>query len=379
MATAPAKYVIFDMNANGDSKAGMREKRKHHIANVLKSESPLVVFLQEFLWKGIHSKPWEEFGIPDHFQYEGHNEAGFIFDTREITYLRIDNKTSVRNMYDTMVKESDMGSDYFELPRLCVYKIESKGAPNFEILCASWHGPYKVSMEKKQKALDTLVKFLLKLKVEEENIPLLLGGDFNMSASAVKNRLPSNDSLMLNTPGDSSIDMFIVSSDIMQLFSVSKVDTMKSNEAFDHLHLKIYLIPKEQTGDERPQRPPEAERGNKVAQGPREDQTGDEGPQGPPEAERGDEGPHGPREDQTGDEGPQGCEQTLPPTKKKASPSEDESKQKTKGQEGMSPEKQTEDEGPQGAHEEETGDERPQGPTTEDTGDEGPQGLLPKL
>ncbi|XP_046547143.1 uncharacterized protein LOC124257146 isoform X5 [Haliotis rubra] len=346
MATAPAKYVIFDMNANGDSKAGMREKRKHHIANVLKSESPLVVFLQEFLWKGIHSKPWEEFGIPDHFQYEGHNEAGFIFDTREITYLRIDNKTSVRNMYDTMVKESDMGSDYFELPRLCVYKIESKGAPNFEILCASWHGPYKVSMEKKQKALDTLVKFLLKLKVEEENIPLLLGGDFNMSASAVKNRLPSNDSLMLNTPGDSSIDMFIVSSDIMQLFSVSKVDTMKSNEAFDHLHLKIYLIPKEQTGDE---------------------------------AERGDEGPHGPREDQTGDEGPQGCEQTLPPTKKKASPSEDESKQKTKGQEGMSPEKQTEDEGPQGAHEEETGDERPQGPTTEDTGDEGPQGLLPKL
>ncbi|XP_046565839.1 uncharacterized protein LOC124274521 isoform X1 [Haliotis rubra] len=246
MATAPAEYVILDMNANGDSKAGMREKRKHHILDLLMLNRPLVVCLQEFVWTGIHSSAFKDIDVPDHFQYEGHKEAGFIFDIREITYSRIDNKTSVRNMYDNMVESSDMASDYFELPRLCVYKIQSKGAPNFEILCASWHGPHKVSTEQKQKALDTLVKFLLKLKLKveekEKNIPLLLGGDFNMSASAVKRRLPSNGSLMLHTPDDSSIDMFIVSSDIVQIFSISEVETMKRNSAFDHLHLKIYLL-----------------------------------------------------------------------------------------------------------------------------------------
>ncbi|XP_046565009.1 uncharacterized protein LOC124273752 [Haliotis rubra] len=186
MATAPVEYVILDMNANGDTTAGMRGKRKRHIADVLQLESPLVVCLQEFVWTGIHSSAFKDIDVPDHFQYEGHNEAGFIFDTREITYSKIDNKTSVRNMYDNMVRRSDMGSDYFELPRLCVRQIKSKGAPNFVILCASWHGPHKVSMEKKKKALDTLVKFLLKLKVEEGDVPLLLGGDFNMGVSDVE-------------------------------------------------------------------------------------------------------------------------------------------------------------------------------------------------
>ncbi|XP_046565010.1 wiskott-Aldrich syndrome protein homolog 1-like [Haliotis rubra] len=241
MATAPVEYVILDMNANGDTKAGMRKERKRHIADVLESESPLVVCLQEFDWKGIHSSTFKDIKVSDHFQYEGHKEAGFIFDTREITYSRIDNKTSVRNMYDSMVRRGDMGSDYFVLPRLRVYKIQSKGAPHFEILCASWHGPHRVSMEIKKMALDTLVKFLLKLKVEEGNVPFLLGGDFNMPASTVKRRLPSNGSLMLNTPDDLSIDMFIISSDIGQIFSISKVCTMKGNSAFDHSHLKIYL------------------------------------------------------------------------------------------------------------------------------------------
>ncbi|XP_046559989.1 uncharacterized protein LOC124269001 [Haliotis rubra] len=297
MATAPAEYVILDMNANGDSKAGMREKRKHHIADVLMSKSPLVVCLQEFVWVGIHSRGWKEFDVPDHFQYEGHKEAGFIFDAREITYSRIDNKTSVRNMYDNMVKRSDMVSDYFELPRLCVFKIQSKGAPHFEILCASWHGPHRVSMEKKKKALDTLVKFLLKLKVEEENIPLLLGGDFNMPASAVERRLPSNGSLMLNTPDDSSIDMFIVSSDIVQIFSISKVHTMKKHSAFDHLHLEMNFV--NDTNLE------EQIKTNKLS---------------------------------TGDKGPHACicsEQTLSAMKKITSPSVVASKQNTEGQKRM--------------------------------------------
>ncbi|XP_071105095.1 uncharacterized protein [Haliotis cracherodii] len=241
MAGAPAEYLILDINANGDSGKGMREKRKQYIAHVLTTQDPLVVCVQEFLWQGIHSRGWADLDVPDHFQYAGHNEAGFIFDTREVTYSRIDNKASVRNMYDNMVKRSDIGLEYFELPRLCVHKIKSKGAPNFEILCASWHGPYRVSKERKEKSLDSLVKFLLKLKVEEENVPLLLGGDFNFPAAKVKSRLPSDGSLMLNTPDDSSIDIFITSSDIGNMFSISKVHTMKRNSAFDHLHLEMHL------------------------------------------------------------------------------------------------------------------------------------------
>ncbi|XP_067666895.1 uncharacterized protein [Haliotis asinina] len=295
MAAASAEYVILDMNANGDSKAGMRDKRKQHIADVLISESPLVVCVQEFDWVDIHSKGWKEFDVPDHFQYEGHKEAGFIFDTREITSFRIDNKRSVRNMYDNMVLRSDMASDYFELPRLCIYKIKSKGAPNFEILCASWHGPHKVSFEKKKKTLDTLVKFLLKLKVEEENVPVLLGGDFNMKAYDVKRRLPQNGSLMLNTPDDSSKDMFIMSSDIEQIFSISKVHTLKRNSAFDHMHLEINLKTANDTNVEEQIRSKELLTGHKE---------------------------------------PHLCsEETLSPRKKKTSLSEVESKPKTEGQE----------------------------------------------
>ncbi|XP_046565007.1 uncharacterized protein LOC124273751 isoform X2 [Haliotis rubra] len=330
MATAYAKYVILDMNANGKTKKGMAEKRKLRIEHVLRSEKPLVVCLQEFLWKGIHSRAWKKFDIPDHFKYEGHKEAGFIYDERKITCTSIDNQNWVRTM---------MSGN--ELSRLCVCRIQFKLVPNLEILCVSWHGRHRVCKQEKENSLDKLVNFLLKLNEKFRNVPLLLGGDFNIPASTVGRKLQSNGILILMTPEDSSIDMFIINSDITRKFSVSKVYTMEKNKAFDHLPLKICLTAvddtspekQKQKGDQGPQRPPEEQTKDEGPQRPPEEQTGDAGPQRPPEEETGDEGPQGPREDQTGDEGPQ-----RPPEAERRDEGQQgprESKQKTKGQEGM--------------------------------------------
>ncbi|XP_041373876.1 uncharacterized protein LOC121386902 [Gigantopelta aegis] len=242
MATAKRELNLVVMNANGPGNA---ENRRKGIAKLLDEEEPLLVFMQEFNWKNLHQRQWRSLVVPDYYQYVGHAEAGFVYDTREITLTRYDNNTDVIRMHERMRKKGDF-TEYAELPRMCICMMESKGAPSFKLLVISWHGPHNgFKTSTKEEVVRSFCELVILLK-DEYQLPVIVGGDFNLKATSVEKCL--HEDLHVIKLSKFTIDMLLVDKNDSHITDEDKLEKVKWNTdkeklVFDHVPLKIAFHP----------------------------------------------------------------------------------------------------------------------------------------
>lgn len=174
------QYKIITMNTAGPSGVGYTSRRKQIIENVVVNEKPDFLLVQEFKW----TKFWPG-GYWDDFNFFGHEEAKLIYDVNkfEVTPL---NGTELRTIIDNKFPT------YFNpLPRMCICRVESKGVPHVKFVCASWHGMYRgYTLATRTEKFQNLLNFL-KIISDNERLPLLICGDFNLNIDIAKQNMLS--------------------------------------------------------------------------------------------------------------------------------------------------------------------------------------------
>ncbi|XP_041372480.1 uncharacterized protein LOC121385767 [Gigantopelta aegis] len=240
MATEELNLVV--MNAGGPGNA---ENRRKGIAKVLKKKKPLLVFMQEFNCNKLHEGRWGSLKVPHCYQCVGDGDVGFVYDTDKITLTRYDNKKCVTRMHKQLCKHSHV-KNYAELSRMCIYVMESKGAPSYKLLVISWHGHHKCADTVKEEVVRLFCKFIILLE-GKYRLPVIVGGDFNLKATSVEKCL--HEDLHVIKPSESAIDMLLVHKDVSKITAMGQLEkimwkTGKVEETFNHVPLKIAFHPK---------------------------------------------------------------------------------------------------------------------------------------
>ena len=231
--TGNLKIVI--MNTDGKKKAdGIRnkaDKKKQVICDVVKTIGATLFLFQEFMWRGISGRAWEgKYRLPSHLEYIGNKEACILFDNSKVTVENVRGKTGIQRS---------------TLERMCIRKVKTKGVPIVEFICISWHGRRsKKTVEILIEEFESMLKYISKLS-EELVLPVLLAGDFNLTAKDIEPHLSSlsldlhNYEPTTRRKSENIIDFFISSeslemSGIKALTLESETGVVEVLSLFDH-------------------------------------------------------------------------------------------------------------------------------------------------
>lgn len=180
---------VIVMNANGcvpkDLKIGgmgIPKKRKDARQKVIKDENPDLILIQEsdIALKNICT---QDFGYRD-YQSIGGKDAGIIYDTT--TFIQLEDPTNrLRQIYEFKCFTGEISSGEI-LPRMCAVIPKGKNPNANPFLCVSWHCPYKKNiLQKINLFYDLCLLIKIYLPVNEKQISVILGGDFNLDLSAL--------------------------------------------------------------------------------------------------------------------------------------------------------------------------------------------------
>lgn len=184
---------IVTMNVNGknDELGECPDRRRHTLHNVITKLNPAILMLQECPWKNIRGWVWGKRSIPENYVYIGHAEASIIYDNNIVTVSDVprDELESILTQLQSQ-NEDSIGStiptEFAPLPRMTAVRFDHNILPDAKFLCISWHGKYN-GLSKKNLMDDFryLMEFLKKIR-EKYQLPLLIGGDFNIGLPMIR-------------------------------------------------------------------------------------------------------------------------------------------------------------------------------------------------
>ena len=233
--------IIIIMNANGTGQSDPVERRQC-IANTVKARKPKILLFQEFTWKGITGKIWEDSPLPTHYQYFGNKEASVLYDVRDIVAEEL-RSTDVRRILDHLQRTSNNAfnspfpTDFDPLSRMCACSVSTIGVPFWEFICVSWHGPWNgMTLDRRKTYFQYLLEFLKNIMTRFKR-PLLIGGDFNIDfpdiAAFIKHPFKKYDYTPSKRRQGAVKDYFITSID-MDLNKLRYVNIGNYESCLDH-------------------------------------------------------------------------------------------------------------------------------------------------
>ena len=243
--TGNLKIVI--MNTDGKKKAddirNKADKKKQVICDVVKTTGATLFLFQEFMWRGISGRAWGgKYRLPSHLEYIGNKEACILFDKSKVTVKEVPDKTGIQNPI---------------LQRMCIGKVKTMEDPIVEFICISWHGrrPVKIKIQE----FKSMLKYISKLS-KELALPVLLAGDFNLTAEDIEPHLSSllldlhNYEPTTRRKSENIIDFFISSkslkmSGIKALTLESETGVVEVLSLFDHDPLVSFMSTKTENKD----------------------------------------------------------------------------------------------------------------------------------
>lgn len=176
----PIQIVLW--NVGGPSAGtGTASKRKRGITGLLESIKCYLFLFQEFLWSNIESHlTWKSAHITKRYKYIGHKEAGILYDKNKLEVINLTEETEIRTKLDEMIRKKKLPQGFTPLGRMVISEIKTKAGPKTHFLCVSWHGSH--NSRKKADLLEEFKNLLVFLKEIEDHydLPLLIGGDFNL-------------------------------------------------------------------------------------------------------------------------------------------------------------------------------------------------------
>lgn len=247
VSTDPIKIVLW--NVGGPSAGtGTASKRKRVIIKFLESIKCYLFLFQEFLWSKIEShRTWKSAPITDRYEYIGHKEAGILYDIDKLEVINLTEERQIRTKLDEMIRKKKLPQGFTPLGRMFISEIKTKGVPKTHFLCVSWHGSH--NSRKRADLLEEFKNLLVFIKEigEHYDLPLLIGGDFNLQYKDIPKEFKNPGSGLiakvyapLERRRDRLIDFYIVSS-TLSLSEIDPVDLENvevegedAQEIFDH-------------------------------------------------------------------------------------------------------------------------------------------------
>ncbi|XP_071143652.1 uncharacterized protein [Mytilus edulis] len=155
-------------------------KRRHAIQKIISDEKPDIILMQESKNCDLDYICNQDFGNKKYTYVETNSkkDAAIIYDSTK--FKRFENptntKTHILNMKPEISKDADL--------RMCAVILQEKCQNRQPFLCATWHGPSKIQYGEKKKIYRDLC-LCLGLYLYEKQIPVILGGDFNLDLMSV--------------------------------------------------------------------------------------------------------------------------------------------------------------------------------------------------
>lgn len=196
---------IVSWNMGGSSNAGHTAARKSILYRFLQrtKHKTAVYLFQEPSWahllhriaEGIYvNHPNLSSAIPANFQHfpDFLQNLANTQPNAHAACVTNDRKIATENINNLIWNNLPVnGYEFARLeiqPRLCCVRIAKVNTNNWTLCICSWHGRYKISKEEKIAIFNELLHLLTWIRVAL-NIPVLLGGDFNLQYSDVGQRI----------------------------------------------------------------------------------------------------------------------------------------------------------------------------------------------
>lgn len=226
---------VVSMNVNGSSDgAGTADRRKHVISDVISKNSPDVVLFQEFKWRGIRGRTWTKTPIAKKYDYTGNEEASILYDADQFQMTSLA-ANDLQRPLEELKRKTKISQDFMPLPRCCIRLMESKVselAEKLKYIVISWHGKSKMPEENKKKEFQYLQVYLNEL-AERQDVSILVGGDFNIRMSVIKNSVLPEFILYEYTPLKRRLGRiidFFLSSPTLTVADVKSIDLSDEKE-----------------------------------------------------------------------------------------------------------------------------------------------------
>ncbi|KAL4239425.1 hypothetical protein ACF0H5_000240 [Mactra antiquata] len=187
------------MNADGrdDKRGSVPERRRQTIQCIVDKYKPDLVFFQEFGWSGIRRKTWNDYPIPEQYEYTGHRESSVMFDSGMFT--KVDTlpaaalDTIVRNLQSNRNNrlQTPFPTDFNPISRMCARVLSTAARPSLKLICISWHGPSnrkgggRMDKSVKVENFQYLMEFFRNIR-EKFKLPILVAGDFNVDMNQIE-------------------------------------------------------------------------------------------------------------------------------------------------------------------------------------------------
>ena len=253
-STTKPYLKIMIMNTGGKDQGDQpTDRRKRAIYDIVMNTRAGLVLFQEFRWTSIRSRAWNglDYSWSEDLEYIGHNNASFLFNINEVTVKTLP-QTLLDDTLRDLIRMGDIQQEFTPIPRMCLRKVTTKGAPIVEFICISWHGRHiNVNLEEKKEEFTSMLKFILKLS-EKESLPVLLAGDFNVKIKDIETLVPPSLVLLKyritkRREPENMIDFFIsskslVMSDINVLTLESETTVTNVLSLFDHDPVVSFMI-----------------------------------------------------------------------------------------------------------------------------------------
>lgn len=165
------KLQIMTINVNGKGAKGNTEKRRELIANVIEENKPHIVMLQEF----------QATSLPETNSYrllkEG-NDAVIMYDQNQVSVSLLSwdyISDTYKDYVETLTEEIGVKK------RITIVRVVPRNYEHHVFICISWHGPSaSLDVDTKYSLAREFLDFVQKI-VEKEGVPVVIGGDFNVS------------------------------------------------------------------------------------------------------------------------------------------------------------------------------------------------------
>lgn len=215
---------LVNANVGGPSAGnGTALKRKLAIKGLLMNFQPDILFLQEFSWP----IKYHDF-IPEQYQYVGNREAGIMFDRNKVIIDQFDTTgMGILQTFGEIINLKELPIERPLMSRMWMEVITIRAWPFVKVLCVSWHGPYNRMTE-----MNRITEFKKLLKYVSyigfrKNLPIIIGGDFNISFEKVSEIVQSPLEIYKYSPlrrEQGKIIDFYIGSKVLPLIKMTVID-----------------------------------------------------------------------------------------------------------------------------------------------------------
>ena len=176
---------IITANAGYTPGKGHAALRQQAISLLLNDDNaPELVLFQEFDNRKLNvtSPKWKPYNISEKYKYHYKgNDASFLYDKTRIIFEDVDDNEEWKTRLSKIRKELKKKDQRLELAlgRMPMAVVKMVKDENERFACVSYHGPSSVSDDAKWLEIEGML-MLVTTWSKEMNLPLIIGGDFNL-------------------------------------------------------------------------------------------------------------------------------------------------------------------------------------------------------